>query len=199
MEGASPDTEINGICYDSRKARPGDLFVAVRGYESDGHRFIPAARAAGCAAVLCHGHLLGLVPKTCIPNYSEFYEARHFTSGAQVDALLKQSFRPEFLNRLDEIVFYKPLSKTEIGGVVELLLAHLKQRLADRQLTLEVTDAAKEAIIDGGYDPIYGARPLKRFIQSRVETLVAREIIARDPMPGTTLTVDAEHGALVLR
>ena len=118
---------------------------------------------------------------------------------AQVDLLLKQSFRPEFLNRLDEIVYYKPLTKTEIGGVVELLLAHLKQRLADRQLTLEVTDAAKEAIIDGGYDPIYGARPLKRFIQSRVETLVAREIIARDPAPGTTLTVDAEDGKLILK
>ena len=118
---------------------------------------------------------------------------------AQVDALLKQSFRPEFLNRLDEIVYYKPLTKEEIGGVVDLLLTHLKARLADRQLTLEVTDAAKQAIVDGGYDPIYGARPLKRFIQSRVETLVAREIIARDPMPGTTLTVDAENGELVLR
>ena len=116
-----------------------------------------------------------------------------------MDALWKHSFRPEFLNRLDEIVYYKPLTKEEIGGVVDLLLTHLKARLADRQLTLEVTDAAKQAIVDGGYDPIYGARPLKRFIQSRVETLVAREIIARDPMPGTTLTVDAENGELVLR
>ena len=118
---------------------------------------------------------------------------------AQVDALLKQSFRPEFLNRLDEIVYYKPLSKQEISGVVDLLLARLKQRLADKQLELRVTDAAKQAIVDGGYDPVYGARPLKRYIQQKVETLVAREIIARDPVPGTTLTVDAENGALALR
>ena len=118
---------------------------------------------------------------------------------AQVDALLKQSFRPEFLNRLDEIVYYKPLSKQEIGGVVDLLLARLKQRLADKQLNLVVTDAAKQAVIEGGYDPVYGARPLKRYLQQKVETLVAREIIARDPVPGATLTVDAENGALVLR
>ena len=117
---------------------------------------------------------------------------------AQVDALLKTSFRPEFLNRLDEIVYYKPLSKEEIGGVVELLLARLKARLADKQLTLRVTDAAKQHIIDGGYDPVYGARPLKRYIQAKVETLVARAIIANDPAPGTVLTVDEKDGELVL-
>ena len=117
---------------------------------------------------------------------------------AQVDALLKTSFRPEFLNRLDEIVYYKPLSKEEIGGVVELLLARLKARLADKQLTLRVTDAAKRHIIDGGYDPVYGARPLKRYIQAKVETLVARAIIANDPAPGTVLTVDEKDGELVL-
>ena len=118
---------------------------------------------------------------------------------AQVDALLKQSFRPEFLNRLDEIVYYKPLTKEEIGGVVELMLQSLRHRLADKQLTLVVTPAAKQAIVDGGYDPIYGARPLKRYIQQKVETLVARHIIADDPAPGETLTVDAENGELVLR
>ena len=118
---------------------------------------------------------------------------------AQVDALLKQSFRPEFLNRLDEIVYYKPLTKEEIGGVVDLLLARLRGRLADKQLKLEVTPAAKAAIVDGGYDPVYGARPLKRYIQSHVETLAARAIIEKDPVPGATLTVDAEDGKLTLR
>ena len=117
---------------------------------------------------------------------------------AQVDALLKTSFRPEFLNRLDEIVYYRPLSKEEIGGVVDLLLARLKARLADKQLTLRVTDAAKRHIIDGGYDPVYGARPLKRYIQAKVETLVARAIIADDPAPGTVLTVDEKGGELAL-
>ncbi len=117
---------------------------------------------------------------------------------SQVDALLKQQFRPEFLNRLDEIVCYKPLSKDEIGGIVDLLLKDLSQRMEQRQLNLNVTDAAKNLIIDEGYDPIYGARPLKRFIQSRVETLIAREIIAGSHSAGDTLTVDAENGTLTL-
>ena len=116
-----------------------------------------------------------------------------------VDGLLKSQFRPEFLNRLDEIVFYKPLTKAEIGGIVELQLDDLRKRLADKQLKLAVTDAAKDFIIDQGYDPIYGARPLKRFIQSRVETLIAKEIIAGVHNTGDTLTVDVENGALILR
>ena len=116
-----------------------------------------------------------------------------------VDGLLKSQFRPEFLNRLDEIVFYKPLTKAEIGGIVELQLDDLRKRLADKQLNLAVTDAAKDFIIDQGYDPIYGARPLKRFIQSRVETLIAKEIIAGVHNTGDTLTVDVENGALILR
>ena len=116
-----------------------------------------------------------------------------------VDGLLKSQFRPEFLNRLDEIVFYKPLTKAEIGGIVELQLADLRKRLADKQLNLAVTDAAKDFIIEEGYDPIYGARPLKRFIQSRVETLIAKEIIGGVHNTGDTLTVDVENGALILR
>ena len=116
-----------------------------------------------------------------------------------VDGLLKSQFRPEFLNRLDEIVFYKPLTKAEIGGIVELQLDDLRKRLADKQLNLAVTDAAKDFIIEEGYDPIYGARPLKRFIQSRVETLIAREIIGGVHNTGDTLTVDVENGALILR
>uniref|UniRef100_UPI003AEFC5DF ATP-dependent Clp protease ATP-binding subunit n=1 Tax=Candidatus Allofournierella excrementavium TaxID=2838591 RepID=UPI003AEFC5DF len=116
-----------------------------------------------------------------------------------VEGLLKTQFRPEFLNRLDEIVFYKPLTREEIGGIVELQLADLRQRLAEKQLSLAVTDAAKAFIIDAGYDPVYGARPLKRFIQSKVETLIARQIIGGAHNVGDTLTVDVENGQLVLR
>ncbi len=116
-----------------------------------------------------------------------------------VSALLRQNFRPEFLNRLDEIVFYKPLSKTEIGRVVDLMLRALEERLSEKQLRLHVEDAAKEWIVEEGYDPVYGARPLRRFIQSRLETLVARSIIAGEPMPGDTLHIEMENGAPVLR
>ena len=117
----------------------------------------------------------------------------------QVDALLKTKFRPEFLNRLDEIVYYKSLTKGEIGGIVELLLDDLRQRLADKQVGLTVTDAARDYIIDQGYDPIYGARPLKRFIQSRVETLIAKELIRGNRPAGSTITVDLKDGQLALR
>ena len=117
-----------------------------------------------------------------------------------IDGLLKRQFRPEFLNRLDDIVYYKSLTKTEIGSIVDLMLADLRKRLADKQLNLVVTDAAKNAIIDGGYDPIYGARPLKRYIQAHVETMIAKEIIGGAHTAGDTLTVDAdENGQLVLR
>ena len=117
-----------------------------------------------------------------------------------IDQLLKRQFRPEFLNRLDDIVYYKSLTKTEIGSIVDLMLADLRKRLEDKQLKLVVTDAAKNAIIDGGYDPIYGARPLKRYIQSHVETMIAKEIIGGAHTAGDTLTVDADgNGQLVLR
>ena len=117
-----------------------------------------------------------------------------------IDQLLKRQFRPEFLNRLDDIVYYKSLTKQEIGSIVDLMLADLHRRLADKQLNLVVTDAAKNAIIDGGYDPIYGARPLKRYIQAHVETMIAKEIIGGSHAAGDTLTVDADaEGKLVLR
>ena len=117
-----------------------------------------------------------------------------------IGQLLKRQFRPEFLNRLDDIVYYKSLTKQEIGSIVDLMLADLRHRLADKQLHLEVTEAAKNAIIDGGYDPIYGARPLKRYIQAHVETMIAKEIIAGAHAAGDTLTVDAdENGQLYLR
>ncbi|MGN0685652.1 MAG: type VI secretion system ATPase TssH, partial [Gemmiger sp.] len=105
-----------------------------------------------------------------------------------------------FLNRLDDIVYYKSLTKQEIGSIVDLMLTDLRRRLEDKQLHLDVTEAAKNAIIDGGYDPIYGARPLKRYIQAHVETMIAKEIIAGAHGAGDTLTVDADNtGRLYLR
>ena len=114
-----------------------------------------------------------------------------------VEALLKQSFRPEFLNRLDEIVFYKPLSKKEIYDIVDLLMEKLKKRLEEKQLELEVTEKAKDYVIEGGYDVIYGARPLKRFIQQTIETEIAKKIIGEDLEPGTKLVVDYDNGLVI--
>ena len=117
----------------------------------------------------------------------------------QVDQLLKRSFRPEFLNRLDEIVYYKPLTKENITSIVDLLIGSLNKRLADKQLTVELTPAAKTYVIDNGYDPLYGARPLRRFLQHTVETLVGRKMIADEVLPGTTLVVDCENDQLVVK
>ncbi len=113
-----------------------------------------------------------------------------------VSALLKRSFRPEFLNRLDEIVFYKPLTRDNIRGIIDLLLEDLSGRLEAKQLRLSVTDAAKDFIIEHSYDPIYGARPLKRYLQTAVETLIARKIVAEDLAPETLITVDRNGAAL---
>ena len=116
-----------------------------------------------------------------------------------VSELLKRSFRPEFLNRLDEIVFYKPLTKENINGIVDLLIADLNKRLKDKQVTVKVSNNAKQFIIDSAYDPTYGARPLKRFIQSKIETLLARAIIGGNIDPETTLEIDCENSTLILR
>ena len=116
----------------------------------------------------------------------------------QVNQLLKASFRPEFLNRLDEIVFYKPLTREEITQIVDLMLNDLKKRLAEKELGLAVTDAAKEWIVQEGYDPVYGARPLKRYIQQHLETLLARYILEKDPAPETILKADCVEGKLVV-
>ena len=113
--------------------------------------------------------------------------------------MLKQSFRPEFLNRLDEIVFYRPLKKDDLKQIVDLLIADLNKRLSARQLKVDVTDAAKEYIVDEGSDPLYGARPLKRYIQGRVETLLARKIIASDISPDTVLVIDRNESGLYVR
>ena len=115
---------------------------------------------------------------------------------AKVEALLKRSFRPEFLNRLDEIITFKPLTKENIYAIVDLAIKALNARLADKRLSLRLTDAARDLIIERAYDPIYGARPLKRYLQSHVETLLARKMIAEDIAPDTEITVDVKDGEL---
>ena len=118
---------------------------------------------------------------------------------AQVEHLLSQSFRPEFLNRLDATVFYKPLAKDQIRQIIDLMLADLNRRLKDQQLSLRVTDAAKDLIIDQAYDPVYGARPLRRFIQRHVETLLARRIIEGNVHTGQELVIDSDGTSLYLK
>ena len=117
----------------------------------------------------------------------------------QVQKMLKMQFRPEFLNRLDEIIFFKPLTKTEIVSIVDLLLKGLENRLQDRQITLKVTDKAKQFIVDNGYDVAFGARPLKRFIQNNVETLIAKYMLANDLAPNSTITVDVANDEIVVK
>ena len=118
---------------------------------------------------------------------------------ATVMGELRRAFRPEFLNRLDEIIMFKPLTKENLSGIIDILMEGLKKRLADKTLKLEVTDAAKSLIIERGFDPIYGARPLKRYLQSAAETLIAKEILRGDLAAGSTLVLDAENGELSCR
>ncbi len=120
------------------------------------------------------------------------------TAKDQVNGLLKHSFRPEFLNRLDEIVFYKPLTKENVTHIIDLMVGELNERLAEKQLSCTLTPAAKQFIIDAAYDPVYGARPLRRYLQHTVETLISRKIIADQVQSGDTLTVDVQDGALAV-
>ena len=116
----------------------------------------------------------------------------------QVEGMLRTHFRPEFLNRLDEIVFYKPLTRSEIDRIVDLQIADLNRRLKDKQLTMALTQAARSYVVSQGYDPIYGARPLRRFMQRAVETLIARKLIAENLQPRTCLTVDYDGEKLLI-
>ena len=118
---------------------------------------------------------------------------------AQVQALLRRSFRPEFLNRLDEIVFYKPLTKDNVTKIIDLQIAKLNQRLSQQQISCRLTDKAKAAIVDAAYDPQYGARPLRRYVQHTVETMLSQRLLRGDIAPGQTVTVDEENGELVMR
>ena len=117
---------------------------------------------------------------------------------SQVQSLLRRSFRPEFLNRLDEIVFYKPLSRENVTKIIDLQIAKLNQRLAQQQITCQVTQAAKSAIIDAAYNPEFGARPLRRYVQHTVETMLSKRILRGDVTPGQTVTVDCKDGELVM-
>ena len=117
---------------------------------------------------------------------------------SEVEGMLKMQFRPEFLNRLDDIIFFKPLNKKDIGKIVDLLLQNLSNRLNAKQLNLEITDKAKEYIIDNGYDMVYGARPLKRYISHTVETMVAKELLTKDFKPNSTVKLDVKDDRLVL-
>ena len=120
------------------------------------------------------------------------------TGRASVEALLRRSFRPEFLNRLDETVFYKPLTQANMEGIVDLMFADLAARMQARGIGVRMTPAARDYIIRAAYDPAYGARPLRRFLQAKVETLLARRLIATDPAPDTVLTVDYDKGELFI-
>ena len=113
-----------------------------------------------------------------------------------VEKDLRAHFRPEFLNRLDEIIMFKPLTKGNIGGIVDLLMADLNRRLKDQELSIELTKAAKDYIIEGGYDPVYGARPLKRYVQKYVETLTAKLILSGDISTDSRIILDVENGEL---
>ena len=117
----------------------------------------------------------------------------------KVNSLLKKSFRPEFLNRLDEIIFYKPLRKDEISKILELLIQDLEKRLEDKHINLELTKSAKDYLIDNGYDEIYGARPLKRFVQKKLETLIAKKILSQEILPNTTVAIDCINNELELK
>ena len=112
---------------------------------------------------------------------------------------LRNHFRPEFLNRLDETILFKPLSKNDIGGIVNLIMKDLNERLADKELTIELSDDAKQFIIENAYDPVYGARPLKRYIQKYVETLVARLILSDEISMGSIIEIALEENQLVAR
>ena len=118
---------------------------------------------------------------------------------ASVEALLHRSFKPEFLNRLDEINTFHPLTRENLSGIIDIMVSSLRERLADKELGLRITDAAKQLIIDRGFDPLYGARPLRRYLQSSVETLIARAILGGSLAAGSTITVDVENGELVCR
>lgn len=115
---------------------------------------------------------------------------------ARVMDELKGHFRPEFLNRLDEIIMFKPLTKDNIGHIINLMMDDLNRRLADREITVSLTPEAKDYIVEHGYDPVYGARPLKRFLQKHVETLSAKLILGDEVAAGDTILIDVENGAL---
>ena len=125
--------------------------------------------------------------------------AEHERMKDSVRQALERTFRPEFLNRLDEIVFYKPLTRADIGHIIDLQIAGLNRRLEQQQLTLQVTERAKDFIVAESYDPAYGARPLRRYVQHTIETKLSRLLLSGRILPGQTVTADAENGEIVLK
>ena len=120
-------------------------------------------------------------------------------AAAKVENELKSHFRPEFINRLDEIIMFKPLTKENISGIIDILINNLNKRIADRDLSISLTDSAKQFIADNGYDPVYGARPLKRYLQKNIETMVAKEILSDKLDAGDHIIVDFENNGLITR
>ena len=116
----------------------------------------------------------------------------------QVESLLRRAFRPEFLNRLDETVFYKPLTKENVTAIIDLQIRKLNQRLAQQQIRLELTAQAKQLIVDAAYDPQFGARPIRRYVQHTVETLLSRKVLLGEVLPGQTVVADVQDGQLVI-
>ena len=117
----------------------------------------------------------------------------------ELNELLKKSFRPEFLNRLDEIVFYKPLQKEQVAKILDLQIKDLEKRLEDKHITLELTQEAKNYLIDNGYDQVYGARPLKRFVTKKLETLIAQNILEQKISPSSKVLIDCENDKLIIK
>ena len=134
-----------------------------------------------------------------VKQIEEHFEEEKDTLIQNLQTLTKLLFRPEFLNRLDEIIMFKPLTKDNIGNIINLLMNDLNKRLADREITVELSDSARQFIVDHGYDPIYGARPLKRFLQKHVETLSAKLILADEVREGDTILIDTEGDKLTAR
>ena len=120
-------------------------------------------------------------------------------AAAKVENELKSHFRPEFIKRLDEIIMFKPLTKENISGIIDILINNLNKRIADRDLSISLTDSAKQFIADNGYDPVYGARPLKRYLQKNIETMVAKEILSDKLDAGDHIIVDFENNGLITR
>ena len=125
---------------------------------------------------------------------NEIMKAQGSMDREKIQQMLMNFFRPEFLNRLDEIIMFKPLTKDNVGKIVDLMVKELSDRLADQELSLELTDAAKQMVVDNGYDPVYGARPLKRYLQNYVETLTAKKILSGDVHAGDTIVLDVKDG-----
>ena len=195
----------------TKESQTADAYIEKATYEiGRGHR-VRVATSDGAEQLIIWGH--GALRVSASAFHEEVTQV-----GGQIAAILdrnnrpesrqpvraamaevRSAFRPEFLNRLDEIILFRPLTRENLTGIIEILMKGLRARLAEKTLTLEVTDAARDLLIDRGFDPVYGARPLKRYLQSAAETLIAKEILKGELPAGSTLVLDAENGTLTCR